>query len=164
MEDAYEITAVIEADEERLRAYSDADEAVLLRAYAPGKWCGRAILAHLADADMVLGTRIHQAIVEPGNSLFVLPYDQDLWQAALHAAQRPVDVSLAAIRGARLGVLYTLRAVPVDILERELSHEEAGTVTPLRYARAMARHGSHHLAQLDALRDGLPWEETTCEF
>src|ERR1700742_1446613 len=52
----------------------------LLRSYAPGKWTGAQILAHLADCEIAFGYRIRQIISEP--ELPIQPFDQDRW--ALH--------------------------------------------------------------------------------
>lgn len=146
-----QIAALLEEGNRRLQAFRDVDVETLAQPWAPGKWTGVQILAHLADADMVCYTRLHQAIVEPSDVLFLVPMDGPLWVERLRCAVRPVAVSLAASYGARVGMIHTLRAVPEDVLRRVLKHEEMGSVTPLDYARISADHALHHLDQLDRL-------------
>ncbi|MBN2310397.1 MAG: DinB family protein [Candidatus Hydrogenedentes bacterium] len=154
MDEVRRIADALEEGNRRLQAFGKADAAALDRPYAPGKWTGVQILAHVADGDMVCYTRLHQAIVEPGDTLFPVPMDGVLWMEKLQCDKRPVAVSLAASYGARIGMIHTLRNLPSDVLLRTLKHDEMGTVSPLRYAEISAEHALHHLAQLDSLVSG----------
>src|SRR5689334_18694759 len=47
------------------------------RAPAPGKWCAREILCHLADCEVVFAFRLRQALAEDHH--MIQPFDQDQW-------------------------------------------------------------------------------------
>src|SRR5437868_13572012 len=52
-------------------------EAGLSRSYGPGKWTGRQILAHLADAEIGIGFRLRQALAEDHHT--IQPFDEASW-------------------------------------------------------------------------------------
>ncbi|MCX5757726.1 MAG: DinB family protein [Candidatus Hydrogenedentes bacterium] len=151
MDEVGRIVRVLGEGNRRLQKYKKADAVNLQRSYAPGKWTGVQILAHVADSDMVCYTRLHQAIVEPSDTLFPVPMEGAVWMEKLQCSKRPIDVSLAAIHGARIGMIHTLQTLPQKVLLRTLKHQEMGSVSPLEYAGIAAEHGLHHLAQLDSL-------------
>lgn len=44
-------------------------EAGLSRSYGPGKWTGKQVLAHLADAEMATGFRIRQVLAQDNHTI-----------------------------------------------------------------------------------------------
>ena len=146
----------IEAGQRRLEELAAAGAERLARSYAPGKWNGVELLAHLADADLVYHYRIAKVIAEEGQP--IVPFDQDRWIVELHASRRPVEVSLAACRAARLCVTHLLRSMPSAVWRRQAFHPEAGNLSALDLAQRMADHALHHAGQLQAIRDGRNWE------
>jgi len=139
----------------RLEAIARLDAATLSRSYAPGKWTGLEILAHLADCDVVYSYRFLKVIAEEG--VPIVPFDQDRWVVELRASTRPPAVSMAVIRGARAGFLHQLATMPEDVLARKTVHPERGTLSAFDLAEVMATHALHHLEQLEAIRDGRTW-------
>jgi hypothetical protein len=53
---------------------------------APGKWCVREIVAHLADCEIVWGWRLRQALGE--EHAVIQPFEQDAWAVAWGAMWR----------------------------------------------------------------------------
>ena len=159
MDEVNRVVCALEEGNRQLQECKKADAARLQRSYAPGKWTGVQILAHVADSDMVCYTRLHQAIVEPSDTLFPVPMEGPLWMEKLQCSKRPVEVSLAAIHGARTGMIHTLQTLPQEVLLRTLKHQEMGSVSPLQYGDIAAKHALHHLAQLDCLLNGVNAEE-----
>jgi hypothetical protein len=151
MDEVSHVAYILGEGNRRLQAYKEIDAVKLQRSYAPGKWTGVQILAHVADGDMVCYTRLHQAIVEPSDTLFPVPMEGALWMEKLQCSKRPVEISLAAIYGARVGMIHTLQTLPQEILLRKLKHQEMGSISPLEYAKIASEHALHHLAQLDCL-------------
>ena len=71
------MTALAETPQEIARlldAWSGAD---FDRSYAPGKWSARRILAHLAQAELALGTRVRFALAEDNDQ--AQAFNQDDW-------------------------------------------------------------------------------------
>lgn len=123
------------------------DPAALERAYAPGKWTARQILAHLADCELAIGFRLRQALAEENHR--AQPFDQDRW-----AARYPgLDGALAArafvaLRGWNLALIRSLG--PRD-LERPYVHGERGPETVGLIVKLWAGHDLNHLAQLEQI-------------
>src|SRR2546426_12272200 len=49
----------------------------LARSYGPGKWNGKQILAHLADAEVGVGFRVRQILSEEKHR--IQPFDESAW-------------------------------------------------------------------------------------
>src|SRR5690349_6894767 len=49
------------------------------QAPAPGKWCAREILCHLADCELAFAFRLRQALAEDHH--MIQPFDQEKWAA-----------------------------------------------------------------------------------
>jgi hypothetical protein len=152
---AASIAPRIEEGLRRLEAIARLDAKALQKSYAPGKWTGLELLAHLADADLVYSYRFLKVIAEEG--VPIVPFDQDRWVVELRASTRPPAVSMAVIRGARAGFLHHLATMPEDVLARKTVHPERGTLSAFDLAEVMATHALHHLEQLEAIRDGRTW-------
>lgn len=153
------IAVRVEEGLRRLEAVSRLDVKTLSRSYAPGKWNGIALLAHLADADHVYYYRFLKVIAEEGAP--IVPFDQDRWVVELRASERPPAVSIATITAARRGFLHYLATLPADVLERKTFHPERGTLSALDLADGLGAHALHHLEQLEAIRDGRTWKAKT---
>jgi DinB superfamily len=145
----------IEAGLRGLEEMAKLDTKTLARRYAPGKWNGLELFAHVADADLVYFYRFLKVIAEEGAP--IVPFDQDKWVIELRASERPVDVSLAASRGARAGFVHYLKTLPPQVLERKTVHPERGPVTAFDIAARIGTHALHHIKQLEAIRDGKTW-------
>jgi uncharacterized damage-inducible protein DinB len=145
----------IESGLRRLEAIAKIDKQALAKSYASGKWNGNELFAHLADADLVYYYRFLKVIAEEGAP--IVPFDQDKWVVELHESERPVEVSLATSRGARIGFVHYLKTLPPSTLERKTVHPESGVMTAMDLASRVGKHALHHLEQLEAIRDGKTW-------
>src|ERR1700722_20943569 len=63
-----------------------ASAAKLRKRPEPGKWSAGEILAHLADAEIVVGWRVRSILGAPGTP--IQAFDQDAWVTALHYERR----------------------------------------------------------------------------
>src|SRR5260221_8208452 len=52
-------------------------DAGLSRSWGPGKWTGKQILAHLADAELAIGFRTRQVLAQDNHT--IQPFDQSAW-------------------------------------------------------------------------------------
>lgn len=130
------------------------DEA-LARSYAPGKWDAYTILAHVADTELVFFYRFLHAVAEEGTT--ITPFDSDRWAAELARVRRPAEISAAQIAAIHSAWVHQLRTQPESALRHKTFHPERGEMTPLSLAEYNARHVSHHVEQLEAIRDGKEW-------
>jgi hypothetical protein len=151
------LSDIIDAIEDGMKRYArlgGVSEKVFRRSYAPGKWTGVELFAHVADSDIACYIRVIQSIAEESDELAELKLDGERLARELRYHERPAEVSLAAIVATRRILLHVLRTTPEERLRRELNHPKLGKVTPLFYAKIPAEHGMHHLEQLEAIRDG----------
>ena len=138
----------MEVDAERVESVARRlGAAGLSRSYGPGKWTGKQILAHLADAEMAVGYRIRQILAEDNHR--IQPFDEGAW------ARRYDDVdweaALGSYRGLRRWNLALLRGLGPKDLDREAFHPERGPETLGTVVRLLAGHDLNHLAQLERL-------------
>lgn len=120
------------------------------RSYGPGKWTGRQILAHLADAETAVGFRVRQALAEDNHT--IQPFDEGAW------ARRYVNVdheaALRAFQALRAWNLALFRTLGPQDLAREAYHPERGPETVGTIIRMLAGHDLNHLAQLERIAGG----------
>jgi|SRR6185312_5399063 len=144
---------VIEATPSKLaEAVKGLSAAALDYKASPEKWSIRQQVAHLADAELQMGTRFRWAAAEPGKK--IVAFDQDLWAAACKYEQTPVDLSLATFTAARRWTIDFIRRLTAS--EREgafILHSERGKETLQRLMTMMAGHDLNHLKQIAELRE-----------
>jgi hypothetical protein len=140
---------------DRLATVAEAGEAALRKPYAPGKWNGVQLMAHIADADVVFLTRFWKAVAEPSTSFE--PFDQDRYVVELQEAERPLEISVGLIVSSREAIAHLLRTLPPDALQRSARRSGGQALTAVEMAEKLAWHAEHHLEQLDAILDGKTW-------
>lgn len=118
---------------------------------APGKWCAREILAHLADAEVVCAHRLRQVIAEDDPRL--IGFDQNAWARNLDYARRKPKQSLETFRRLRAENYALLKDLPEAVFERIGTHSEAGPMTLRALVERNAAHTESHARQLQELRD-----------
>lgn len=114
---------------------------------APGKWCIREILAHLADCELVFSFRLRQALAE--DHPVIQPFDQDRW--AQRYASYDATSALALFEAARNWNLRLLTTVTEADRHRPTTHPERGTMTFWTIVETMAGHDINHLQQVERL-------------
>jgi len=122
-------------------------EAGLSRSWGPGKWTGKQILAHLADAEVGIAFRIRQILSEDNHR--IQPWDEGSW------ARRYADVDVESALGSFLALrrwnLALLRGLTPEDLDREAFHPERGPEKLRTVVRLLAGHDLNHLDQLERL-------------
>lgn len=120
------------------------------RSYAPGKWTGRQILAHLAQVEMMAGTRFRQAVTL--DDYVVQPFDQDQW-----IAREPLPEGTEAIEALcsmRRWNLAFFRSLSPEDQARTFRHPERGTLSVDWMLELLAEHDLNHLTQLEMIASG----------
>jgi hypothetical protein len=142
--------AVLASTPERLRALvASTPPDVWQRKPAPDKWSAGAVLAHLADAEIVAGWRVRLILGQDGAPL--QPFDQEVWANAFRYEQVDLHESLATFRAARASLLSLLSRVETDRQTHHGIHAERGVETIDHLMRLYAGHDLNHLAQIERL-------------
>ncbi len=120
---------------------------------APGKWCIKEIVAHLADGEVIVGSRYRFVAAHDRPPLPAT--DQDAFAERLGPMNaRAVDLAddFAMARAVNLGLLERL---PVEAWDRIGLHEERGEESIRSIVATYAGHDRIHLAQIETIRTGL---------
>jgi DinB superfamily len=139
---------VIGATPERLRnllAAMGAERAQ--QAPAPGKWCAREIVCHLADCEVAFAFRLRQTLAEDRHVM--QPFDQEKWarQYDAYSAAEALAV-FTALRGWNVALVRSLG--PSDF-GKVVNHLERGDMTFGTIVETMGGHDINHLKQMEAI-------------
>jgi hypothetical protein len=116
-----------------------------------GKWSARLIMAHLADAELLLAHRMRQVIAEKNPTLVGI--DQDEWARNLDYARRKPKQSLETFRRLRAENYELLKELPESTFERAGQHTQFGPMTLLRLVEYGVEHVENHAKALQTLRE-----------
>jgi len=115
----------------------------------PGKWSIVEILAHLADAEIVVSWRMRAIIGQDG--ITIQPFDQDVWTSFFQYSKRDPKQSLEVFRVLRENNLAMLKALPPEAWERHGMHLERGKETIAQLTRLYAGHDANHVSQIEKI-------------
>jgi DinB family protein len=142
--------AVLEATPERLRQIvQNTPAAVLRRQPGPGRWSPAQIIAHLADAEIVVGHRMRMIIAT--NGVDIQAFDQDKWAANLAYESADPGESVDLFEATRVANLRLLRRVDPRLHENYGMHSERGRETVTHMIRLYAGHDLNHLGQIERI-------------
>jgi hypothetical protein len=120
---------------------------------APGKWCIKEIVAHLADGEVILGSRYR--FIGAHDRPPLPATDQDAFAERLGPMNaRAIDLAddFAMARAVNLGLFERL---PEEAWDRIGLHEERGEESIRSIVATYAGHDRIHLAQIETIRTGL---------
>jgi len=120
---------------------------------APGKWSIKEIAAHLADGEVILGSRYRMVAAHDRPAL--PGYDQDAFVERLgpmNTTTTDLIDDFSMVRAANLGLLLRL---PKDAWERVGLHSERGEESIDFMVHMYAGHDRIHLSQIETIRTGL---------
>ncbi len=113
------------------------------RAYGPGKWTVKEVVAHLADTEIGYGFRLRQVAAGVRE---VQPFDQEAWARGYRALPWPLPLeSFLALRRWNLAFLESL---PQEAWGMKALHPERGEESLKEMVRLWAGHDLNHLAQI----------------
>jgi hypothetical protein len=121
----------------------------LTRRPAPGKWSVAEIMAHLADAEVVVSWRLRQILASNGAS--IQAFDQDVWAGTFDYAHRDVRESLDRYRVLREGNVALLKSIPKPLWDNYGVHQERGNESVAHIVRMMAGHDVNHRRQIEGI-------------
>ena len=121
----------------------------LSRRPAPGKWSIGEILAHMADAELVIGYRVRLILASNGTA--IQAFDQDAWAETFSYSRRDPKISLEAFRVLRENNLRLLSSVPRPSWKNYGEHQERGKETVDHIVKLIAGHDLNHLQQVEKI-------------
>jgi DinB superfamily len=116
---------------------------------APDKWSVAEILAHLAEAEMVIAWRIRSILSAPGTP--IQAYDQDAWAAAGNYAKRDPRKSIEQFRVLREANLVLYKSLSPEQWKHHGMHAERGEESLHRVLHMMAGHDLNHISQIEQI-------------
>ena len=116
---------------------------------APDKWSVSEILAHLADAEIVIAWRIRSILGAPGTP--IQAYDQDAWAAVGNYAKRDPRKSIEQFRTMRDANLAFYKSLSPEQWKFSGMHAERGEESIERVARMIAGHDINHILQIERI-------------
>ena len=131
------------------RLIKGAAPAKLRKRPAPEKWSPAEILAHLADAEIVVSWRIRSILGAPGTP--IQAFDQDAWVAAGQYAKRDARKSLEQFRVLRDANLALYKNLTPQQWKHHGIHAERGEESIERIVLMMAGHDINHLEQVTGI-------------
>ena len=117
---------------------------------APGKWCIREIVAHLADDELVGAYRIRLILSAPGT--VIQAFDQDVWASTGRYSMLDIADSLALYRTLRFANLKLLQSLTEDEWNMFGVHAERGIESLRDIAMYFAGHDINHFQQIESIR------------
>lgn len=115
-------------------------------------WTPRQVVHHVADSELTSAVRLRRLLAE--EKPVIAGYDEELFARRLHYANRPIESSLIAIRGARTSSADLLAAIDEAEWGREGTHSESGRYTVEDWLRIYAAHCHDHAEQIRRSRRG----------
>jgi hypothetical protein len=117
---------------------------------APGKWCIREIVAHLADDELVVAYRMRLILSAPGTP--IQAFDQDIWASTGRYSTSDVMDSLALYRTLRFANLKLLQSLTAQEWDMFGVHAERGVESVRDIAMHFAGHDINHFRQIELIR------------
>ena len=110
------------------------------------------ILAHLGDAEIVIGFRMRLILGAPGTP--IAAYDQDSWVTSGHYEKRDPRQSFEQFRVVREANLALLKSLTPEQWKQYGMHSERGQETIEHVVRMTAGHDINHLQQIERILPG----------
>jgi hypothetical protein len=116
---------------------------------AADKWSVGEIVAHLGDAELVIGFRMRLILGAPGTP--IAAYDQDSWVTSGHYEKRDPHKSVEQFRVVREANLALLKSLTPEQWKHYGMHSERGQETIEHIVRMTAGHDMNHLQQIERI-------------
>jgi hypothetical protein len=142
---------ILEQLPQRLEALvSILTEAQLETPYRPDGWTVRQVIHHVSDSHHHSYIRFKWALTE--DNPVIKPYFEKEWANLFDTRTAPIQMSLDHLKAVHAKLVYLLKGLSKQQLQRKFTHPEGNSETTLlenigRYAW----HGSHHFAHIQNL-------------
>ena len=123
------------------------DDEKLNTPYRPEGWTVRQVVHHIADSHHHSYTRFKWALTE--DKPLIKAYEEKDWSDLFDARTAPIQMSLDYITALHAKLVYLLRGISEDDLQRKYLHPEGNVEVSVRENIAKyAWHGNHHYTQI----------------
>lgn len=131
-------------------------EGQLATPYRPDGWTVRQVIHHVSDSHHHSYIRFKWALTE--DNPLIKPYLEKGWAELFDAKTAPIQLSLDHLKAVHAKLVYLLKGLSEEDLQRKFTHPDGNTETTLaenigRYAW----HGSHHFAHIENLIKRKGW-------
>lgn len=113
----------------------------------PKEWSVLECIAHIVDAELVVGARYRWILAH--DEPVLMPYDQDLWVDRLHTGDETAEELLAVFEPLRAANLALWRRTPEEQRQRVGIHQERGPESYDLTFRLLSGHDRFHMAQAE---------------
>lgn len=142
--------AVLRATSQTLQRLIDGvPDRTLRTRQEPDRWSVNDVIAHLADAEIVIGFRVRLILGAPGSP--VTAYDQDRWVTSGHYDKRDPRRSLEQFRLMREANLALLDTLDPEQWTHCGMHSERGQESIELMVQMAAGHDLNHVRQIQQL-------------
>lgn len=118
--------------------------------YRPGGWTVRQVIHHVSDSHHHSYIRFKWGLTE--DNPVIKPYFEKEWANLFDTRTAPVQMSLNHLKAVHFKLVYLLRGLSKEQLQRTFTHPEGNEVTTLKEnIGRYAWHGSHHFAHIENL-------------
>ncbi|WP_159024021.1 YfiT family bacillithiol transferase [Formosa sp. L2A11] len=115
--------------------------------YRPGGWTIRQLVHHIADSHHHSYTRFKWSLTE--DNPVIKAYNQDDWSNLEDAIKAPVSMSLMHIEAVHKRLVYLLKSLNEDDLNKSFIHPETNEKVYVKEnIGAYAWHSSHHYTHI----------------
>lgn len=134
----------------------DLNDEQLNTAYRPDGWTIRQVIHHVSDSHHHSYTRFKWALTE--DKPVIKAYHEDRW-AELHDSKfAPIEMSLSHIKAIHYKLVYLLKKLTLEDLNKCFVHPETGSEVKLSYNIGnYAWHSNHHYAHIENLMKLREW-------
>lgn len=140
------VTVLRESLEQVSRLVANAAPRQLNQPPAPGEWSPRQVLNHLADSDLVHGTRLRMIVAQDRPT--IVGYDQDAWAERFGGLDAEPSETVERWRVLRRANLRLYESLSSEEWERVGVHSERGPESVQLNVQLLAGHDRVHLDQL----------------
>lgn len=150
------ITSLEELPKQFKQLVTPFSEEQLQTPYRPDGWTVRQVIHHLADSHHNSYIRFKWALTE--DNPVIKPYDEKAWSDLFDSKSAPIQMSLDHLQAVHTKLVYLLRGLSEEQLQRKFIHPDGNEATTLKEnIGRYAWHGSHHLAHVQNLADRSGW-------
>jgi len=131
-------------------------EAQLETPYRPEGWTVRQVVHHVSDSHHHSYIRFKWALTEDNPT--IKPYFEKEWANLFDTRTAPIQMSLDHLKAVHFKLVYLLKGLSKEQLQRTFTHPEDNSVsTLLENVGRYAWHGSHHFAHIKNLIEREGW-------